>query len=397
METDQRGRGGFFFLGLLLGITLTAAIASIGALHFLRSIKNSETPRVISTDVKIEEMKQKIHEHYYREVSDEELEDAMLHGMMDALNDPYSEYFTKAEWDSVIESMSGSYFGIGSYVMKDADTGYILLSEVMKGTPAERSGLKTGDLVTKADGTDLADMNLDNAVALIKGPRDTKVVLTVLRDGTTFEVEVTRDKIEIVTAEFEMLEDDIAYIAIYSFDDNTAKQFKTALDEAYDAGMKGLIVDVRGNGGGYLAVVVDMLKQILPKGLIVYTVDKDGNRKEYSCDGKNKLSVPMVLLVDYYSASASEIFAGAVRDYNLGTLIGTTTYGKGVVQVFYPLGDGTYAKLTNSAYYTPSGQCIQDIGITPDIELEFDGELYLEQGIDNQFERALEEIHKLIQ
>ena len=189
-----------------------------------------------------------------------------------------------------------------------------------------------------------------------------------------------------------MMEDNMAYVQITEFDDVSVKQFENALNSAMAAGMKGLILDLRANPGGSLNAVVEMARMILPKGMIVYTEDKNGKRSEYTCDGTKELEVPLVVLVDMNSASASEIMAGAIKDYSLGTLVGTTTFGKGIVQQIMPFRDGSAVKITISAYYTPKGNNIHGIGIEPDVVCEFDGEAYYgsEDHPDNQLEKAKE-------
>ncbi len=410
METNENKSRGIFFVGLLWGIALATAVGVVVIILFgpglvqrkpinvdtSSGIENGDGILTDATEAKVEAMRETIHEYFYQEVTDEELTDAMLHGMIDALDDKYSAYYSAEEWKATVEGMSGSFVGIGVYVEKDEVTGYVRVLKIIKGTPAEKYGLQSGDLIMKADDVELSGLNLDNAVAQIRGDQGTEVKLTLLRDSEVMEVTVVRDKVLVDTVEYELLEDGIAYIAIQSFDEITAEQFKKALRNAYSDQMKGLIIDLRGNGGGYLDVVTEILQQILPKGIITYTVDKNGLREDYECDGTKELSVPLVLLTDGYTASASELFAGAVRDYNKGLLVGTKTYGKGIVQVYYPFSDGTCLKLTNSAYYTPSGQCIHEIGIEPDIEVPFDGVLYMEQNIDNQLERAIEEMQNLI-
>ena len=204
------------------------------------------------------------------------------------------------------------------------------------------------------------------------------------------DVTLERRKIDTPTVEYSEKDNGIWYIKISEFDAITTSQFEEAINAARDADMKGLIIDLRGNPGGNLDVVVDVCRELLPKGLIVYTEDKYGVRNEFSCDGKKEIDVPMVVLIDGGSASASEIMAGAIKDYGVGTLIGTTTYGKGIVQSILPLGDGSAIKITTSKYYTPNGNNIHKIGIDPDEEVKFDSEKYLEDETDNQLDYAMD-------
>ena len=237
-------------------------------------------------------------------------------------------------------------------------------------------------------------MSLTEVVSLIKGQEDTEVVLTIIREGESdyLEVSVTRRKVETPTVEYSMMEDHMAYIQVTEFDEVSITQFESALASARSAGMKGMILDLRANPGGSLNAVVEMARMILPEGMLVYTEDTNGERQEFTCDGNKELEVPLVVLIDMNSASASEIMAGAIKDYQLGTLVGTTTFGKGIVQQIIPFRDGSAVKVTISAYYTPNGNNIHGIGIEPDVVCEFDGEAYYgsEERPDNQLEKAKE-------
>ena len=286
----------------------------------------------------------------------------------------------------------GIYYGIGARVSLDTETQLPKIASVISGTPAEEAGLMANDLLYKADDTELQGMDLSSAVALIRGEEGTTVHLTVIRSGESnyLEFDVVRRKLANETVTSKMLDDSMAYIQIQEFDDVTLDQFTEALDNARSEGMEGLIIDLRGNPGGNLSTVCDICRELLPKGLIVYTEDKYGNREEYSCDGTNPLEVPLVVLVDGNSASASEIMSGAVKDYGIGTLVGTTTYGKGIVQRIMQLTDNSAVKLTVSKYYTPKGNNIHKIGIEPDVEVEFDAQAYVEDGTDNQLNKAME-------
>ena len=204
-----------------------------------------------------------------------------------------------------------------------------------------------------------------------------------------------RRRIESPTVEYEMYDNGMAYIQITEFDMVTSKQFEEAYNQAKSNGMRGLIIDLRSNPGGNLTTVCDIARMILPKGLIVYTEDKYGKRDEYTCDGKNRIEVPLVVLTNGYSASASEILAGAVKDYGIGKIVGTTTYGKGIVQKIINLSDGSALKLTVSTYYTPNGNNIHQIGVEPDVEVPFDAEQY-QNGTDNQLERAKEVLAEMM-
>lgn len=354
---------------------------------------------LINNDVvkKTNEILSKVDKYFYFEdnVDEDKMREKIYAAIMDSLDDPYTVYYTPEEFDDLMTESEGIYYGIGSYVQIDETTSLPLLTQVFPGSPAEKAGLRNGDKVYAADGTELAGLTLNDAVALIKGPQNTPVMLTIIREGESdmLEIEVIRDKVETPTVLSEMKEDSIGYIQITEFDDVTYSQFKEAYEDLQKQGMKGLVLDLRNNPGGNLDTVVDICGEILPAGVITYTVDKYGNRDDYKGKGKNVIDVPMAVLVNEYSASAAELMTGAIRDYQKGTIIGTTTFGKGIVQSVLTLKDGSGIKLTTSSYFTPNGECIHKVGITPDIEIEFDSELYYgEQAIDNQLECALEHI-----
>ena len=279
--------------------------------------------------------------------------------------------------------------------------GFPKISGVIEGAPAEAADLRANDLIYEVDGESTYGLSLTEAVSMIKGPEGTDVVLTIVREGATgfLEVTITRAKVEATTVNQEMLEDGMAYIQVTEFDDVTVDQFAEALAVSRGSGMKGLILDLRANPGGNLDSVVEMCRMILPKGMIVYTENKKGQRNEYTCDGERELEVPLVVLVDMNSASASEIMAGAIKDYGIGTLVGTTTFGKGIVQQVMPFRDGSAVKMTISAYFTPKGNNIHGLGIEPDVLCEFDGEAYYgsEDHPDNQLEKAKEVLKGLME
>ncbi len=418
----ERGSGkGLFLVGLVTGISgalLILAICYLGlyvqnAVEFGQSIVQSEQKSsgavsfledsAIDDEVltKMQTLENTIQNYFYlHDVTEEELQNGIYKGMLQALDDPYSEYYTPEELAALMEETEGIYYGIGAYVSQDTATGLPKISGVIEGAPAEEVDLRANDLIYEVDGTSTYGLSLTEAVSLIKGPENTEVTLTIVREGESdyLNVTVTRRKVETPTVEHEMLEDGMAYIQLKEFDEVSVKQFEDALADVRKNGMKGMILDLRANPGGSLSAVVDMARMILPKGMIVYTEDKSGKRSEYTCDGDNELDVPLVVLVDMNSASAAEIMAGAIKDYELGTLVGTTTFGKGIVQQIIPFRDGSAVKVTISAYYTPNGNNIHGLGIEPDVVCEFDGEAYYgsEERPDNQLEKAKEVLRGLM-
>lgn len=415
-NNGQNNKGvGTLLLGVLIGIILTTLAggsvfvgmrlydAAKDRLVKQTSADNSAPESVVNDESleKLEAIEEVIDKYYYNEEDIDEgaMVEGMYAGMVNALGDPYSVYYTAEEWNELIQETEGIYYGIGAYLSIDTATGFAKISGVIAGTPAEEAGLRENDIIYMVDGESIYGYELSEVVSRVKGEENTTVHLTIVREGETdyLEIDVTRRKIESPTVNYEMYENGVGYIQITEFDDVTTDQFTEALAVIKGSDAKGLILDLRSNPGGSLPVVVDIARAILPKGLVVYTEDKYGERDEYSCDGKRELEIPLVVLINGNSASASEILAGAIKDYGKGTLIGTTTFGKGIVQRVLPLTDGTALKLTISAYYTPNGNNIHGIGIEPDIVCEFDSEAYYNDGMDNQLERAKEEIAKMIE
>lgn len=415
MQSPGQGTGndrgnGKFVLGLVIGMASTTLIA--GCIFAFTKVyevvdsrnvaKRGTTDSVVSEDTeeKLAAIQDVIEEYYYQDadIDVDAMTEGMYAGMVNSLGDPYSVYYTEEEWNDLMQETEGIYYGIGAYLMIDPNTGLGKISGVIENTPAQEAGLRADDLLYQVDGVSTMGMELSEIVAMVKGEEGTTVHLTIYREGETdyLEVDVERREIEAPTVNYEMLEDDIGYIQITEFDEVTTDQFTEALAVIKGSEAKGLILDLRGNPGGSLSVVVDIARQILPKGLIVYTEDKYGQRDEYDCDGKNELNLPLVVLVNGNSASASEILAGAIKDYKKGVLLGTTTFGKGIVQRVLPLTDGTALKLTISAYYTPNGNNIHGVGIEPDVVCEFDGDAYYEDGKDNQLEAAVREVKKAV-
>lgn len=340
-----------------------------------------------------------IEDNYLRDVTQEELYVGQLKGMVEALDDPYSEYLTSEELDDLMEDTSGKFFGIGVYI--NAQDGYVTVVSPIKNTPAERAGLRTGDKIIKVDGVDISGANATEASKMIKGEKGTTVTLTILRMedevSNTFDVDVTRDEITVVTVESELIEGDILYINISQFNEQTYKEFMDAYNEN-KANAKSIILDLRNNPGGLLSTSTAIADELLPEGLIVYTERKGKETDDQIYSDSKMIDLPMVVLINEGSASASEIVSGAIRDYDRAVLIGKKSFGKGVVQTIDSFTTGDGIKLTISEYFTPKGISIHEKGIEPDIEVELDdpdliiGLENLEK--DNQLQRAIEELKK---
>ncbi len=342
-----------------------------------------------------------IQENYLKEVDDKKLMEGQLKGLVSALDDPYSQYLTAEEYNDLNQQTSGEYGGIGVIVTPGEDN-FITVVSPIKGTPGERAGLKPEDKILAVDGKEFLAENMDKAVSSMKGKPNTDVTLTISRKNKegvneTFDVKLTREKIRLVTVDSEIIDKDIAYINISSFDELTYKDFMKELKSLQDQDVKGLVLDLRNNPGGLLDVTADIADELLGEGVIVYTETRDGE-KEYYKSKKSKIDLPLVVLINGGSASASEILSGAIKDYERGELIGTKTFGKGVVQRISPLptDDGSAIKLTISEYFTPKGTNIHGIGIEPDIKVELPEDIngigveYLDE--DTQLQKALEVI-----
>lgn len=392
---------------LVMALLLTGINFSVIGYRLLKPRESSgtraESGSVIDGQMlqKVKAIEETIDSYFYYgdEVTTAELKDGIYSGMIKALGDQYSEYYTKEDLVDSENKHEGISYGIGVTISIDQELNMPAVVLVAEDSPAKEAGLKEGDIIYKVEEEGTQGLTISQVAAMVKGREDTVVHLTIYRQsaegssGEYIEVDVTRKNvIETITVDSGMLKEneEIGYIRIRSFDSATVDQFAEALAQLREEDMKALVLDLRGNLGGDLNAVVEIARKILPEGLITSTEDKQGNRKEYTCDGTGELDVPLAVLINGYSASAAELLSGAIQDHNKGTLIGTTTYGKGIVQKIYSFNDGTAVKLTNSAWFTPSGRNIQGTGIEPDIEVEYDRELAESQEIDNQVAKAVE-------
>lgn len=344
---------------------------------------------------KIDEIYAYMNIYYYGEFEKEDIYNSLYSGVLESLGDPYSVYYTAEEYEDMKVSTSGKYVGIGAGVSQDLTTMEVTISKVYRGTPSEEAGLKNGDMILSVEDVQATSVEVSELVQYIRGEEGTTVHMVIYRPSTgeTLEFDVERRSVVLPSIEGELLEDGIGYIQITEFQDETDEQFATMVAQLKKEGAKGLIIDVRANPGGLLRTVVNLLDQILPKGLLVYVEDKYGNRDNYNSDPMC-LDLPIVVLTDESSASASEIFAGALKDYEYATLVGKTTYGKGIVQNILPLSDNDAMKITIAKYFTPKGNDIHKVGVTPHVEVDYEyfgseDEVYDKQ-YDSQFLKAVE-------
>ena len=414
-ETPKKKKGSTF-KGIVIGVIGTLLISWTGinvaclATNSQILITNKESAddgegAVLDADTvsKINELTAYTKLYYYDDIENEKLQDGLYTGLIDGLGDKYSVYYNAEDDQALQISTTGQYYGIGAGLSQDKDTMVVTVNKVYEGTPSESAGLLKDDVIVSVDGTEAVSMELSELVKLIRGEKGTTVHLEIYRPSTeeNLSFDVERQDITLPSVSHKMFEDGIGYVHIDSFETETAAQFEEAVKDLENQGMKALIIDVRYNPGGMVTAVVQILDDILPEGTVVYTEDKNGNRQDYTSSGDTYLDYPLAVLINGESASASEILAGAVKDYQYGTLIGTTTFGKGIVQTIFPLEDGDAVKLTTAKYFTPKGNYIHGAGIEPDIELEYE---YLDkeavsydEAYDNQIQKAIEVLKDKIQ
>ncbi len=397
---DRREISKVFATGLVSGITCMMLLIMV--LIFTGKIEpaflmgdNSKSAIEKEISQKAELIRTYIDKYYLDDIDSKKMADSIYKGIFNGLGDDYAAYYTAEEYKDITEKSSGTYCGIGAYVTQ-TDTGDISIVKPVEGGPAERAGIKAGDIIYAVDGESTTGKDLTTVLSKVKGEAGTKVVLKIWRKGgrNYLDIEVTRKIIEENTVSSKMLPGNTGYIKVTGFEEVTNKQFSNAVNNLEKSGMKSLIIDLRDNGGGLLTAATGMLDRLLPKGLLVYTKDKSGVAEEYFAEDDRCVKVPMAILVNGNSASASEVFSGALQDNGVAKLVGTKTFGKGIVQTIFGMDDGTAIKMTTSRYYTPKGRNIHKTGLKPDIEVNLDENTLPKNGeefaIDNQMQAALD-------
>lgn len=411
-----------FWKGLSLGLAVAAAVALVlTALNVRTSLQarkirdlyagqaQIQTPAASGEesgqsgqseqsrrDEKIRLLEQYIDAYFYQseEVDESERAEGLYRGLLESLEDPYSVYYSAEDYAALNSQLAGAYSGIGAYIGLNTESLVPMITGVFRESPAKEAGLDYGDCFYEVDGTNVTSMTTDQVASLVRGEAGTSVHLKMLRDGEFLEVDVVRQELDVPTVDWEMLEEEeghIGYLQITQFTQTTADQFKKGLEELRDAGMEKMILDLRGNPGGTVPAVVAVAEELLPEGLVFYVEAKSpaAGEQEYTCPGAD-FDIPLVVLVNEYSASASEILSGAIQDAGVGTVMGTRTFGKGVVQTVFELEDGSGVKLTIGKYFTRGGQDINEKGITPDIVSELDRDLLEKDGTDSQLRDAVD-------
>ena len=399
LEVKKAKKGGFwkgFFCATILFTVVAAICICIGLFIKVKTYSSGSGNLVTQSEEvqsKLAFLEAYIRGYYLDEIDDEQMEDYLYYGLVAGLGDPYAAYYNEEETQSMLDSSSGNYCGIGAVFSQNLITGTITVTRVYEGCPSYEAGLLPEDILYKVGDEEVTGQDLTNVVTKIKGEEGTEVTLTMIRGEEYIDFTMKRQMIEVPTIEHEMLANQVGYIMISEFDGVTDEQFIEALEALQSQGMKSLVIDLRNNGGGSVESVCHIADKLLPEGPIVYTEYKGEEREARNSDS-DCVKVPIAVLMNGASASASEILAGALQDYGAAKIIGTQSYGKGIVQSIFDLQDGTALKLTTAKYYTPNGNNIHEIGITPDVEIDLPEVLKTEVTLsfeeDVQLQKAIE-------
>ena len=388
---------------IIIVIITTSLITAFATYQYLRNnvlaIRKGNNTSFEGLEYTLSQFRTELENKYIGEINDEELIDGALKGYVNDLGDQYTTYYTKEEMKEIMEETNGNFVGIGIYMTENIKDNVIMVIKPIENSPAEKAGILPGDIITKINDVEYTGDKLEEASNKIRGEEGTKVKLEIYRNGETKEFEITRKKVVISHITTKVLEDNIGYIAISDFDGDCANEFKTKYKELEKKGITKLIIDIRNNGGGIVDKSLEIANTMIEKGrTLLITKDKKNNEDITKATENPIINMPVVVLTNEYSASASEILAGALKDNNKATLVGTKTYGKGIIQELNKLSDGSGLKVTVSEYYTPNHTAINKIGITPDVEVELSDEakkqLNLEEKDDNQLQKAIEILKK---
>lgn len=379
-KRKKKGRIAVVILSILLVLALLTiplvgfAGYSLGCARGITNIQASARNSGVDNEAivnKLETMEGLVNEYFLFDVDSDKLQEGIYDGFVSGLGDKYAEYYSSEDYKKLMEEDSGKYQGIGVTVMKDTATSYVLIEGVFKNTPAEEAGLKRGDYIVSVNGRDTQDLTLNEVVSEIKRDDKENAILVINREGKELNFDVKKTTVTIESVDYRMMDNQIGYIEVTQFIENTDEAFIKAVDDLEAQKMKGLIIDLRDNGGGLVDSCVNMVSRFVPEGdMITYTETRKGQRDEYRSNSNATLSLPIVILVNENTASASEIFTGCLRDYKMAKSVGVKTYGKGIVQSVIPLNDGSAIKFTVSKYYSPNGINIHETGIEPDIKVE---------------------------
>lgn len=409
MMEEEKKQGGFwkgFFCATLCFIAIGVVVLA-GSLFLRKSVANStgkgaaQEGSLVTKDQavleKLEVLEEIIREYSLEEIDDQQLEDYLYYGLVAGIGDDYAAYYTEEELDNMMDSSNGSYGGIGAMFSQNLNTGVMTVSKVYEGYPAYKAGILPQDILYKVDGEDVTGQDLSVVVTKIKGEEGKEVTLSMLRGEEVLDFTMKCEIIEIQTVESAMLEGKTGYIQITEFDTITTSQFEKALTDLQAQGMESLVIDLRNNGGGSVEAVTEIADMLLPEGTIV-SIDYQYKEKEERTSEASCVDLPMAVLINGYSASASEILAGALQDHGVAKIVGTQSFGKGIVQNVLSLNDGTAIKLTVAKYYTPNGNDIHKVGITPDVEIDLPEELKTQVELspeeDVQLQKAIETLQQ---
>lgn len=384
---------------VLIVIIVTSLVTAFTTYQYLSnngiSYSKVNTTSLEGLEYTLSQFRSELEKKYIGEINDEELIEGAVKGYVDALGDPYTTYYTKKEMKTIMEETNGNFVGIGVYMTKDLEKNAILIIKPIENSPAEKAGILPGDLITKVDDVEYTGDKLEEASNKIRGEEGTKVKLEIYRNGETKTFELTRTKVVVSHVTTKVLNNDIGYIAISDFEGECASEFETKYKQLEKQGIKKLIIDIRNNGGGIVDEALKIANMLVDKdSTLLITKDKSDKEEITKATEKPIINMPTVVLVNGYSASASEILAGALKDNGKATLVGTKTYGKGIIQELHQLSDGSGLKITVSEYYTPNHNAIHKIGITPDVEIDLSEDVKhqttIQEKDDNQLQKAIE-------